>query len=151
MDETNLVRLNLCAPLPYAADPALTPFSYETGSGPTAGEQLFCFEIETGQSRSIEPDPPLFLGPLVFAARSAGAGQGTSDLRSALPAGQYLFAQERSALGREECISLAIEVQKDGLWEGLELEPRLYVRYLFEDGKPVSQLFRPYRRAASTI
>jgi hypothetical protein len=41
---------------------------------------------------------------------------------------------------------MAIEQQKDGLWEQLRLGNHLYIRYLFEDGSPVTQVFRPYDR-----
>jgi hypothetical protein len=56
-----------------------------------------------------------------------------------------VFAQERAFLGREEVIQMAAEIQKDGLWERLRLENRFYVRYLYEDGGVVTQVFRPYR------
>jgi len=56
----------------------------------------------------------------------------------------YLFAQRRGTLDRGECIGMAIEQQKDGMWERLWLTDRLYIRYLFEDGNFVTQIFRPY-------
>jgi hypothetical protein len=71
------------------------------------------------------------------------AGGGQTQLQ--LPAGQYLLVQQRKFLGREECIHLAVEQQKDGLWERFVPENRLYIRYLIEDGSPVTQLFRPCR------
>jgi hypothetical protein len=116
-----------------------------------SGEQLFCFAIDGGHSQSIEPDRERFLGPLLCAGQSAESGAGRESVT--LPAGHYLFVQKREALGREECIDMAIEQQKDGLWERLMPQARLYVRYLFEDGKPVTQLFRPYShsRSASTM
>ncbi|MDR2747573.1 MAG: hypothetical protein LBB77_09025 [Treponema sp.] len=61
-----------------------------------------------------------------------------------LPRGRYLFAQERVFLERDGLIRMAVEIQKDGLWERLRLENRLYVRYLYEDGGIVTQVFRPY-------
>jgi hypothetical protein len=62
-----------------------------------------------------------------------------------LPRGRYLFAQKREALDRDAVIGLAIEVQKDGLWERLEPEENLYVRFLYEDNAAVTQIFRPYQ------
>ncbi|MDR1251380.1 MAG: hypothetical protein LBK62_04350 [Treponema sp.] len=103
-------------------------------------EALFCFELDPAQSLSIEPDREHFLGNLVFAARTERHSPGTIQL----PAGLYLFEQKREVLGREDCIDLAIEQQKDGLWERLKPSGRLYLRYLFEDGSPVTQLFRSY-------
>jgi hypothetical protein len=64
-----------------------------------------------------------------------------------LPRGRYLFAQERSFLDREAVLCMAVEMQKDGLWERLCLENRLYLRYLGEEGQAVTQLFRPLRNA----
>lgn len=37
-----------------------------------------------------------------------------------------------------------MELQKEGLWQRLELENRYYLRYLSEDGSEITQLFRPY-------
>ncbi|GHV63385.1 hypothetical protein AGMMS49587_13240 [Spirochaetia bacterium] len=136
MSGIQTIRLELCSPLRYRADSALVPFHYEAG----AGDLLFCFDLDPDQSRSIEPEDACFLGSLVFAGRlteSPGA-------QLELPAGNYLFAQERDALNRDEFIEMAIEVQKDGLWERLTPAARLYGRYLFEDGRAVTQVFRPY-------
>jgi hypothetical protein len=55
----------------------------------------------------------------------------------------YLFDQQRSALNRAECTDMAIEQQTDGLWERLRPGNRVYIRRLFEDGSPVTQIFRP--------
>ncbi|MDR0289390.1 MAG: hypothetical protein LBI06_00455 [Treponema sp.] len=102
---------------------------------------MFCFELDQGQAGRIDPQEDYFLGKLVFSGKDTN---GPDTVR--LPAGLYLFAQQRGALNREECISMAIEQQKDGLWERLYLENLLYIRRLFEDGSPVTQIFRPYRR-----
>jgi hypothetical protein len=61
-----------------------------------------------------------------------------------LPRGNYLFAQVRETLSRDEIIDLAIEVQSEGLWQRLELGFKYYLRFLFEDGSPVTQVFRPF-------
>ena len=90
----------------------------------------------------IDPQADVFLEKLVFSGKNDGKGGETSG-EVCLPSGLYLFFQKRIALNREECINMAIEQQKDGLWERLRLENRLYIRYLFEDGSPVTQFFRP--------
>jgi hypothetical protein len=149
MDEPRLLRLELRAPLVYREDKSLRPFDPDgPADGPAAlpGERVFLFELDAAQGLSIEPDPARLLGPLVFSGRPAaeGAAEGAEPRRE-LPAGRYLFAQERRLLSREECVKMAIEVQKDGLWERLRPEPRLYLRFLTEDGGAVSQVFRPYR------
>jgi hypothetical protein len=147
MHESSVIRLDLRAPLEYAAAPALAPFAWGETAAPRFGappEQLFCFAINPAQGSSIEPKPELFLGALLFAGEaSAPPPDAAPRTPVQLPASVYLFTQRREALRREECIRLAIEQQKDGLWERHTLQDKLYVRYLFEDGKPVTQLFRP--------
>ncbi|MDR3191635.1 MAG: hypothetical protein LBT87_01065 [Treponema sp.] len=141
MSEAETIRLELRASLFYREDRSLVPWR------PVAAgteERLFCFTLDAVQGRSIEPDPARFLGPLLAAGRSAaGSAEPAGGLE--LPAGSYLFAQRREALDRQAAIEMAMELQKDGLWERLKLEDRLYLRYLFEDGKIVTQVFRPYR------
>jgi hypothetical protein len=149
MNNEGANRLELRAPLLYTRSPDLVPF------GPEADrERLFCFALDETQGKSIEPDPAAFLGPLLAAgyepsAATANAAETGSRETLELPRGHYLFAQERRTPpngppGRDEVISMAIEVQKDGLWERLSLEGRLYLRYLYEDGSIVTQVFRPY-------
>jgi hypothetical protein len=138
MDHEGAKRLELRAPLLFTPDPLLLPFRY----GGEVQELLFCFALDETQGCSIEPDPARFLGPLISAGHAAESGQ---EHTLELPRGRYIFAQEREALGKDGVISMAIEVQKDGLWERLRLEGRLYLRYLREDGKPVTQVFRPYQ------
>ncbi|MDR2257825.1 MAG: hypothetical protein LBE14_01610 [Treponema sp.] len=146
MEPPKLLKLELLAPLAYTEDRGLEPFDgHGAPSAPAAGDdRLFCFETGAGQGGSIEPDPDLFLGPLIFSGRTAKDAGHTGEPRE-LPAGKYLFAQERRILNRDECIFMAIETQKDGLWERLEPESRLYLRFLTEDGRGVTQVFRPYR------
>ena len=137
MNETPpLIRLDLRAPLLYTETPDLDAF----GCGAEADtEFLFCFELDQEQSQSIEPNPEFFLRRLVFSGRNV-QNQNKGNLE--LPAGLYLFAQQRGIIGRTECIALAIEQQKDGLWEKIKLGDRLFIRLLYEDGSPVIQLFR---------
>jgi hypothetical protein len=149
MNEQGLIRLELCSPLVYVSKPELKPFSCAENRSQNdfpLGEQLFCFELDAQQGRSIEPDREHFLGRLLF----AGLGQidnayepSQASERVTLPTGFYLFTQKRQALDREACIDMAIEQQKDGLWERLAPAGVLYIRYLFEDAKPVTQVFRP--------
>ena len=142
MDETPFLKLDLRAPLRYMPVPELPPFSRgEEGRG----ETLFCFELDAEQGQCIEPDSERLLGALIFSGQALNREHGAAPAVE-LPSGNYLFSQKRAALGREACIALAVEQQKDGLWERLQPENRLYIRYLFEDGKFVTQLFRPCRR-----
>ena len=134
-----ILRLNLLAPLYYLPETEPGPFSYTEGNG----EKLYCFEIDENQRLSFEPDAEKFLGKLVFGGNSIGHDwPGGPSLE--LPAGDYLFGQEREILGRDEIIFAAIEIQLEGLWQRLKPGSRLYLRYLFEDRRSVTQLFRPY-------
>ena len=157
MEETNSVRLDLRASLEYTGECGLDPFNTAIGEDNHLRELLFCFSLNEEQAGRIEPEAGCFLGELVFsgaeyrpsspAADSEGNNNGPENPKAAplkLPAGLYLFIQRRRMLSREECVDLAIEQQKDGLWERLRLENRLYIRRLFEDGGEVTQLFRPY-------
>ena len=149
--EIGITRLNLLSPLYYFPDKNTDPFSYREGEG----EMLFCFELHEDQYRNFEPDKTKLLGNLVFGAKAAAlpaegkiqAGQTLTEL----PRGDYLFAQKREILNREEIINMVVEIQSEGLWQRLEPGKRLYLRYLFEDGCFVTQLFRPYSFSASTI
>ena len=134
-----MTRLDLRTALEYEEAPGLIPFERLPSADEAAQELLFCFELNREQAGRIDPEADCFLGELVFSGRGKG-GQG----KARLPAGLYLFVQQRGVLNREECIGMAIEQQKDGLWERLRPGDCLYIRYLFEDGSPVTQIFRPY-------
>jgi len=144
--EAPLTCLYLRTPLEYAEAPELVPFNNTfSGKDPAhffmqkgGQELLFCFELERNEAARIDPQAHCFLGELVFAGKGDGK-QGNVRL----PAGKYLFVQHRRLLDRDECIHYAIEQQKDGLWERNKPENLLYIRFLFEDGSPVTQLFRP--------
>jgi len=157
-----MLRMDLRAPLFYTETRGLDPFNIAPLGAPPVGEPpppgeagaeyLFCFELDPEQSRSIEPEPDNFLGRLVFSGRNDINGQGDKESPASkageLPAGLYLFTQRRracrrGAAGREEFIAMAIEQQKDGLWERYKPGDRLFLRLLYEDGGPVTQLFRP--------
>jgi hypothetical protein len=136
-----IITLNLLSPLYYTKDEKADPFVWEAENG----ETLFCFDLDPAQSVSIEPDESRLLAGLVFGGRAVeeGAGEGREG-RFQLPAGNYLFSQEREILSRGEIIEMAAETQKEGLWRRLRPGGQLYLRYLFEDRRGVTQVFRPY-------
>ena len=142
--KVEIIRFHLLSSLYFAPEKDPDPFGYREGSG----EKLFCFDLDESQCRSIEPDKTKLLGNLVFGGEAAGAVRkettGTGTLCLELPRGNYLFAQKREILSREDIINLAAEIQSEGLWQRLKPGKRLYLRYLFEDGREVTQLFRPY-------
>ena len=144
-----IMKLNLLSPIFYAPLAGVDPFSYKDGSG----EKLFCFELDETQRLSIEPDKNILLGALLFGGEAAGnavgnaVGKADDDSREKLfelPGGNYLFAQERKILNRDDIIAMAVEIQMEGLWQRLLPGKRLYLRYLFEDNRSVTQLFRPW-------
>jgi hypothetical protein len=146
MEESSLMKLDLRAPLYYTPAADLPPVFDENE------EFLLCFALDPVQSRSIEPERGCLLGSLLFCGRktrycaSSSTNSGDSAAqRVTLPAGTYLFIQRRSVLNQEEWLDLAIEQQKDGLWARYKPENRLYIRHLFEDGGPVTQLLRPLK------
>ena len=133
----------MLAPLYYSPEAEGDPFAYREGNG----EKLYCFEIDETQRLSIEPDAKTLIKKLVFGGIAAGPDSGPARLE--LPIGEYLFAQEREILSRDEIVAAAIEIQAEGLWQRLVPGNRLYLRYLYEDRSPVTQLIRPYQHVLS--
>jgi len=149
-----ILKLNLVKPLYYIPVTDNDPFAYPKSTEYTeeSGGKIYCFELDDAERLSFEPNVKKFPGRFIFAgvAVKGGEAEAAGDLgRSGealleLPSGDYLFFQEREILGRDEIIEAAIEMQLEGLWQRLKPGKRLYLRYLFEDGKAVTQLFRPY-------
>jgi len=133
---TALTHLDLRAPLLYTKTDTLPAEISENE------EFALCYELNPEQSRCIEPDRELLLGPLVFTGRKSGETDLSPDQTVSIPAGNYLFTQRRKGDGHLFWLDLAVEQQKDGLWERYKPGNRLFVRFLFEDGSPVTQLFR---------
>jgi hypothetical protein len=136
-------RLNLIAPLFYAREEAaaLDPFGYTEGRG----GRLFCFELQF--PLAFECPREHFPGRVTAGGTALGAEEAQAlpeEKKLTLPAGKYLFAQERRILDREEIVSMALEIQQEALWQRLKPGGGLFLRYLFEDGSGVTQLFRPY-------
>jgi len=137
----------LLSPLFYFPEASPDPFSCREENG----EKLYSFEIDETQRLNIEPDAKTLLKKLISGGNAVRPGRAAAagESRLELPAGDYLFAQEREILGREQITAAAAEIQAEGLWQRLEPGNRLYLRYLFEDGRPVTQLFRPFTRHSS--
>ena len=148
------MNLELFAPITYTKD--ITPRREDAKIAKENEEVLYCFEINPLESDKIEPKRVEFLGSLKYVGKKNKFNKlcASAPLREeipeklsevSLPAGNYLFSQQRAerALNREEWLDMAIEQQKDGLWERNKLEAKLYVRFLHEDGAYVTQIFRP--------
>jgi hypothetical protein len=135
-------------------------------------ETLFHFEITRSRAFAIDAGEDGYLGPLIAAGtidgiKSSSGNSGNSGnscnrdyLRRAalpplyaknpqynrlleLPAGEYFFVQVRENLGAKEFVEMAVELQKEGLWERIPLGKTVYFRILWEDGAPVFQVLRP--------
>jgi hypothetical protein len=159
--ELHFIRLNLVQPLRYTRDDRLNPFDGSIAALPEGGWEA-AFNLILDSERGQEFEPPS--GGRYFAAllnagkarlsESLGvAGTALADSAWAdgrddgetveLPAGLYLFTQAREFLDEAEVTVMALELQQEGLWQRLEMENRVYLRYLYEDGSAVTQLFRP--------
>jgi hypothetical protein len=142
MEHTPLTLLNLCTPLQYVKT------ERQTASILKNEEMLLCYEVNSVQGGSIEPDRERFLGRLLFTGEKPPETPSVSAEKTeefvSLPQGDYLFMQCRSGavLTSDEWLDLAIEQQKDALWERNKPLNLLYVRFLFEDGAFVTQVFR---------
>jgi len=131
--------LTLLSPL-YYTDADNDPFNYREGDG----EKLYCFMLNENESSGFEPEKKALFDHLVFSASAVTCAQGEMVKAQTLPEGSYLFAQKREILSREEIIDMAIEIQAEGLWRRLKPGKTLYLRYLFEDSRSVTQLYRPF-------
>jgi hypothetical protein len=149
MVKTPLTLLNLCTPLQYIKSVCQDPSQLKNEKLENE-EILLCYEVNPVQGCSIEPERDYLLGKLLFIGQKIPESQngGTDEKERnnlvSLPQGNYLFTQCRSeaVLSRDVWLDLAIEQQKDGLWERNKLVNLLYIRFLFEDGSFVTQVFR---------
>lgn len=144
MEDTSVTHLHLHAPLWYAQAAGLFPENGSSAGNEAAREKIFCFELNGEQAQRIDPDSAALLGKLIFAGNGDGTQENAGQQASVqIPAGGYLFSQQRQALDMGQCIDFAVEQQKDGLWERFAMKNILYIRQLFEDGSMVTQLLRP--------
>jgi hypothetical protein len=158
--ELHFTRLTLVQPLRYRRDDSLNPFDGSVEKLPEGGwEILFSMILDSarGQDFSAEGGGRYFaallnagktrFGDAVEAGDPAGRPDSAAPEAAGetvdLPAGVYFFTQAREFLGREELTEMALELQKEGLWQRLEMDNRIFIRYLYEDGSAVTQLFRP--------
>ncbi len=97
---------------------------------PGNGESITVYELADPIGFSPDPSPELYSEAL----RGAPANK--------VPAGKYLFYQADGAPEYPILAEEALEVQREGLWRGLRLSPRLYLRVLSEERGIVRQLLR---------
>jgi hypothetical protein len=152
-------RLHLLSPLFYREIAAAPPGQDSSlqGTDPFAGEffglpdnssglepfpeMLFHFRINPSRAFVIDAGGEDYLGPLIAAGKAVEPNGAKDGLE--LPAGEYFFTQIREKSDKETFVEMALELQKEGLWERLPLGETVYFRTLWEDGAPVSQVLRP--------
>ena len=142
--DSPLIKIRLCAPLAYEKIDKNDDFCINLSKN---DDFIQCYTINPQQNSDIEPNRDNFLESLVFTGfKNDEKNINTTIINqeALLPQGQYLLVQQRSSqpLSQPEWLEMAIEQQKDGLWERNKLGNLLYVRYLFEDGQFVTQVFR---------
>jgi len=157
MGNTSLFNLDLRNPLIFIK---IDINPDELIQGNNEKEFLLCFELNPTQSQSIEPVKEQFLGNLLYsgiksldslcdlsvlASQREENPDNSNISKVSLPVGRYLFMQSRgnAPMKQDKWLDMAIEQQKDGLWERNKLKNILYVRFLHEDGAIVTQIFRP--------
>jgi hypothetical protein len=126
---SNVMQLELYRAISYVRDDALDPFTLTD----VEGELLFCFELDLAEGAADCFSRPVFAGFELY--------DGEIHEEVEIPKGDYLFAQERRLLSKNEIINMKAEIQQFAATGGYELDNKLYLRYLFEDGKIVTQLF----------
>jgi hypothetical protein len=107
-------------------------------------EKIGSYTINPAEAYRIDPRPELY-----FASKAEDAAE--------LPAGVYFFTQiKKQNLEESELLEMAVELQKEALWNRCKPGEKLYLRKLFEDNSDVTQLWRPvmppaYNLSVSTI
>jgi len=146
-EKLNKVKIqNLRLETPIFYEKILNPASLLTEILPNLDEErefLFCFELDELQYINFEPKIEFFPGKLIWGGEKKAEIMPESENLLELPAGNYVFTQEREFLDKSGIANLAMEMQMEGLWQRYRLKKTLYLRYLNEDRKTVSQLFRP--------
>jgi hypothetical protein len=138
MRDFSVKKLTLVSPLKYVRDDSLRPFTSDGGQG----EFLFVFAQESAFPGSLVAAGAILDGEDLDAGETGEHRAGQREYLE-LPAGTYLFAQIRGAADREALIDMMVQVRQEGLRQGFVLDERLYLRYLWEEGQPVAQVFRP--------
>ena len=141
MSTPSFLYLDLCTPLFFSKINDI-PVEIQKNE-----EFLFFYELDSTQGCSIEPVKESLLKKLISIGQKKIDSDSLQGIdRLVLPAGKYLITQQRGNYGileQKEWLNMAVEQQKDGIWEHYKLINQLYVRYLFEDNQFVTQLLRP--------
>jgi len=149
--DINIFHLNLASPIYVVPQENPRPFEFKADAdNGFDGEMVFCFELDEKDCLAFEPDQNKLPGNLVFGGKADAQRKDVQKDAACegkpeeLPSGNYLFAQAREILSKDDIAALAAEIQMEGLWQRFKPGKNLYLRYLFEDGSWVTQLFRAY-------
>ncbi len=147
MQPLRIMTLDLRSPLRYRLSTCADPFGQLA-----MGERMARFDLDGRRSAAVEIDPADYLGPPAAVAETTDSTDASSapEAEVVIPVGRYLFAQFRpdeGHLGADLFAAAALELQKDGLWRALALEPCVYLRLLAEGGGTVVQVLRPIASA----
>jgi hypothetical protein len=132
-----VVHIELYRTITYVKDDSLDPFAVEPVKEADA-EMLFVFA----------PDAPdVGGGGGKYFARLLEAGfelfDGEIHDEIALERGKYYFIQERAFLKKDAIVNMARAIENFARNEKHKLVNKLYLRYVYEDGSAVTQLFWP--------
>jgi len=167
------MKLDLRSPLyfenpfpaaPDHANPATNPVTFMKDffeSAKELDECLAVFELDPEVAVSLSPDPTDYLrfptavgvsAPTQALSARNGSSGGSITMPPdpakvgtglALSAGLYLFVQVAGPTSLDQLAAEAIELQKEGVWNGESLGSVLYLRVLLEEQGLVHQLLRP--------
>jgi hypothetical protein len=134
-----IAHLELYRMFTYVKDNTLDPFSIESVKE-ADGERLFLFAVDAEQLKKSGSDAGCF-ARLIEAGFELYDGEIHDEI--ALPRGKYYFTQERALLQKDAIVTMAGAIAEFAGHDGHKLENKLYLRYVYEDGSAVTQLFWP--------
>jgi hypothetical protein len=134
----HVTHLELYRPLTYVKDNSLEPFAIESVKE-VDGELLFVFGLDAERVKDG--------GGNEYFTRLLEAGfelyDGDIHDEITMPRGKYYFTQERALLKKDAVAAMAGAVEEFAGSDGRKLENKFYLRYVYEDGSAVTQLFWP--------
>jgi hypothetical protein len=133
----HVTHLELYRPLTYVKDNSLDPFAIESVNE-VAGELLFVFGLDAERVKKGGGGNDYFTR-LLEAGYELYDGEIHDEI--AMPRGNYYFTQERALLKKDAIINMAGAIEEFAVNDGHKLETKLYLRYVYEDGSAVTQLF----------
>ena len=94
-------------------------------------ENLLCYTINPSQANIIDPSSEHYLH------------SDTIPVTELLEGDYFITQLRKEHVDTKELLELAIVLQKEALWNRYKLQNKLFLRQFYEDGFPVTQLWRP--------